>query len=446
MSYQGKELSVEFCDMAVKLKKHYDEERKSGPFVSTKNSSGRVADGLDISPVTVRRIMSSYKRAGEKIAVLPKKRRGRQPRQSVVVCPNAQTVIRKYIRDQNLKGQRVSLEKVRAYISEESELEIPKTTLWRALSRWGFTYGQGRRRDSLKEQDYVIRARRTYLRAIRNNRNQDGSTKRPEVYLDETYINKNHSSRFTWYLDEDGPWVNKPSGVGPRLIVVHAISCNGLIGGAELVFEAKKRTGDYHGQMNWNNFSKWFSEQLLLNIPNNSIIVMDNARYHNVLVANKFPSSTSRKEELQQWLTHNDHSWSNDLLKSELVELCRKYAPVPEFRIDRLASEAGHTILRTPPYHPELQPIETCWAVVKNYMADNCDYTMSGLRERLPQAFSKITACCCTGIIKEIRKQEASYWIEDEELDELFAADMKEEELAELHNDSMAEETRLDEV
>jgi len=145
-------------------------------------------------------------------------------------------------------------------------------------------------------------------------------------------------------------------------------------------------------------------------------------------------------------LTHNDHSWSNDLLKSELVELCSKYAPVPEFRIDRLAFEAGHTILRTPPYHPELQPIETCWAVVKNYMADNCDYTMRGLRERLPHAFSKITASCCTGIIKEIKKQEDAYWIEDEELDELFAADKKEEELAELHNGSMAEETRLYEI
>ncbi len=26
--------------------------------------------------------------------------------------------------------------------------------------------------------------------------------------------------------------------------------------------------------------------------------------------------------------------------------------------------------MRTPPYHPELQPIETCWGVVKNHMDD----------------------------------------------------------------------------
>jgi hypothetical protein len=63
--------------------------------------------------------------------------------------------------------------------------------------------------NSLKEQDRVILARRNYLRAKRLNRNPDRTLKRPEVYLDETYINKNHSSRFTWYL-EYGPWVNKP--------------------------------------------------------------------------------------------------------------------------------------------------------------------------------------------------------------------------------------------
>jgi hypothetical protein len=92
----------------------------------------------------------------------------------------------------------------------------------------------------------------------RANRNPDGSRKRPEVDLDETVVNKNHSGQFTWYLEEDGPWVNKPSGKGPRLIIVHAMTLSGWVQGAELVFEAAKRTGDYHGQMNWENFSTWF--------------------------------------------------------------------------------------------------------------------------------------------------------------------------------------------
>ena len=73
------------------------------------------------------------------------------------------------------------------------------------------------------------------------------------IYLDETYINKNHSNQFTWYLETDGPWVNKPSGVGQRLIIVHAMTKDGWVDGAELVFDSKQRTGDYHGQMNWEN-------------------------------------------------------------------------------------------------------------------------------------------------------------------------------------------------
>jgi len=73
----------------------------------------------------------------------------------------------------------------------------------------------------------------------RKNRGHDGLPTRPEIYLDETFINKNHSARYTWYKEEDGPWVNKPSGVGPRLIVVHAMTGNGWVNGAQLVFQAK---------------------------------------------------------------------------------------------------------------------------------------------------------------------------------------------------------------
>ncbi len=56
----------------------------------------------------------------------------------------------------------------------------------------------------------------------------------------------------------------------------------GWVSGAKLVFQAKKRTGDYHGQMNFDNFHKWFVESLLPQIPAHSLIVMDNAPYHNV--------------------------------------------------------------------------------------------------------------------------------------------------------------------
>ena len=37
--------------------------------------------------------------------------------------------------------------------------------------------------------------------------------------------------------------------------------------------------------------------------------------------------------------------------------------------METVAKEYGHEILRLPPYHCELNPIELAWAVEKNYVA-----------------------------------------------------------------------------
>jgi len=136
------------------------------------------------------------------------------------------------------------------------------------------------------------------------------------------------------------------SGKGECLIVVNAITTDGWVNNAKMVFfEAKKRTGDYHGQMDWENFSRWFIEQLLPNIPINSIIIMDNASYHIALEENSFPISNSSKEKLRKWLDDKEIPWGQDLLKAELYALCRSHEPRPEYKIDKIAEAAGHTIL-----------------------------------------------------------------------------------------------------
>lgn len=417
MYLQGKEFTAEMKQLVVDLKLHFDTEKKLGKFVSTKNATKRVAQGLGIGEATVKRIMAAHKH-GKGIEEETKER-GKPPYR--LSC-NLQPVIREFIRDKNLKGRKIGAEQIQDYLLKKHDIEIPMSTLLRSLNRLGFTYGIGKRRSTLKERDYVVLARRRYLRRKIANRNFDGSLKQAEVYLDETYINKNHSNQFTWYLDEDGPWVNKPSGKGPRLIIVHAITKDGWVNGAQLIFDAKKRTGDYHGQMNWENFSKWFEIQLLPNIPANSLIIMDNAGYHNVLADDSFPTPKTRKEELLAWLERNCIPWTDDMLKPEFYALCKRFAPAPEFKLDQIAEAAGHSILRTPQYHPEFQPIETCWAIVKNYMGDNCDFTMKSFHAQLPLALAKVKSRTCKKLIAKVAKQEDKYWDEDiqlyEEIDE----------------------------
>ena len=436
----GRQISPDMAQAIIKLKTHFDVERSDGPTVSTRDPAGRTAAGLGVGVATVKRVMARHAKGD---VILPAQRPGRPPSKVPI---RLQSEIREFVRSQNLIGGKVSIECLRRHLNEEHNTNIPKTTLWRALTRWGFTYGAGCRRDSLKEKDYVIRARREYLRLKLANRGSDGKPIRPEVYLDETYINRNHSRKTTWYDEIDGAWVNKPSGVGERLIIVNAISDRGWIDGAQLVFQANRRTGDYHGQMNWINFSKWFTEQLLPQTPEGAIIILDNAKYHNVLVEDFFPSASSSKVKMQSWLTRNRISWSNDMLKCELLDLCKRHAPKPEYRLDALAAKKDVSILRTPPYHPELQPIETCWAVVKNYMADNCNYTMKGLRKQLPDAFAKVTSHTCRKIMSKVIETEDRYWQEDVKLDELYAADAREELHASTGSSTEATDPYLGEI
>ena len=96
-----------------------------------------------------------------------------------------------------------------------------------------------------------------------------------------------------------------------------------------------------------------------------------------------------------------------------MVEILNRIAPLPTYVLDEIAVEQGHEILRTPPYHPELQPIETCWAIVKNQIARNCNFTMANLIAQLEDAFNGVSDKTCSGLIKKVREIEDEFWRED---------------------------------
>lgn len=116
-----------------------------------------------------------------------------------------------------------------------------------------------------------------------------------------------------------------PSSKGPRLILVHAgSSATGFVEGAADYFRAKKGgSADYHSEMDGRYFEKWFTDKLLPNIPPNSIIVMDNAPYDSVALE-KAPTKSTRKADIQLWLTKKGVPWSEDMVRAELLELPKR--------------------------------------------------------------------------------------------------------------------------
>jgi hypothetical protein len=86
------------------------------------------------------------------------------------------------------------------------------------------------------------------------------------------------------WLPVDGSDASKiHSGKGKRLIVLHTGNREeGLIDRCDLVFLAKVKDGDYHQEMNGPTFLSWFENQLMPALKSPSVIVLDNASYHNI--------------------------------------------------------------------------------------------------------------------------------------------------------------------
>jgi transposase len=411
ISSRGRPLSPETKKLVVSVKQYFDGKKLKPMEPSVK----RTANALGIGVATVKRVMADYNR-DPKLLDEPAKVRGRPDH---AVRATHQEAIRAYIRSANKQGKYITLSTIEDFLKERSEGEaFHIATLARTLNRWGFEFGKGTRSQHLKEKDHVIAARQRYLRKKRDNRTSSGDSIRPEVYLDESYVNKNHSNDFIWYSGEDGPWVQKPTGKGERLIIINAITKSGWVPNAKLVFKSTKKTGDYHGQMNWDLFKKWFVEMLLENISPNCLVIMDNASYHNTLSEHSPPTPLCSKKRIMEWLEQNRIYCRPDCLKPELVEILKKLAPAPSYAIDEIARSHGHEVIRTPPYHPELQPIETCWGVVKNHIARNSDFTMKNLIQQLEAGFDKVTGKTCAEIIEKVRKIEDEFWTEDLQFDE----------------------------
>lgn len=414
MSFQGTEFTPEMRKLVVNVKQFFSLNKKKYDDFNSKSSITLTASAMGIGEATVRNIMLAFNKGGEvELSQSGAENRGRP---SYSIEGGIEVAIREYVRNTNKHGQQVTIDSIKKFLLETASIELPETTLWRTLTRWGFEFGKGTRSAHLKESQRIIIQRRQYLRIKIANRREDGSTIRPEIYLDESYINKNHSRDDSWFVGGDDFKVSKPTGKGERLIIVNAIDCNGWVPNAKYVFKSKKKTTDYHTSMNWKVFKEWFENQLLPNIPDNSIIIMDNAQYHNVLSEASFPQKKNTAFHLRYWLSNNKINWTEDMLKEELYELCSRFAPAPEFAIDKIAANKGHTILRTPPYHPELQPIEICWAVVKGYVAKHNDFTMKNVKELLEQGFNKVDKQTISGILKTVKKKEDTFWVEDSKL------------------------------
>ncbi|XP_064083062.1 uncharacterized protein LOC135199076 [Macrobrachium nipponense] len=302
-----------------------------------------------------------------------------------------QCVLRRTVLGYYVRKEIPTLDSILLEVKENIGFSGCRESLRKILKEIGFKYGRVNGRKFLLERSDIASARTKFLREMKNIR---GTGNKSVIFLDETWINQNYTVTKCW-MDESSTGatgINPPSGKGSRIIILHAGSEQGFVPNAQLVFQAKN-DGDYHHQMNHIVFEKWFREQLIPNIPQQSVIIMDNASYHSVQ-SDKPPTMASTKGAIQDWLRNKGENPPEYLTKCELLEMVKavKRGNAPKYVIDKIALEKGHRVVRLPPYHCHYSAIELIWAQVKNFVAKRNTFKMADLTSLLQEALSCVTA------------------------------------------------------
>lgn len=284
---------------------------------SVVTSAQLVATSTGIPLSTVHRVLAEGKRAlehGSKFKS-PKKTRCRQ--NTIVIDDFDKAVIRRTIHNFHVTDKQVPTMKI-LHEKLKTEINYPGgvTTLRKEVALLGFKWKRTEdNRRILMEKHQIRYLRILFLIKIAEYRAQG----RPIVYTDETYIDTCHTSSKS-YSDGSTSGLKKPISKGNRLIIVHAGGKDGFISNALLMFKANQKTGDYHHNMNTENYTKWLQTQLIPNLEPNSVVVVDNAAYHNTL-HNPAPNSNHRKQTIIDWLKYRNIDHSAEMLKPQLYQL-----------------------------------------------------------------------------------------------------------------------------
>uniref|UniRef100_A0A1B0F009 C2H2-type domain-containing protein n=1 Tax=Lutzomyia longipalpis TaxID=7200 RepID=A0A1B0F009_LUTLO len=151
--------------------------------------------------------------------------------------------------------------------------------------------------------------------------------------------------RMIYFLDETPLEVNISKKM-KRFLIMHVASVEGFVEGALHWFETDKKLGEE--EMTGDAFLEYFRKILPL-LRENSVIVMDDASYHSVKSEN------------------NVVDW-----------------------IDDVAEKSGQTILRLPPYHGDLNPIEYAWPACIAYMQEKLPASPANVADLLQEATTSL--------------------------------------------------------
>lgn len=341
-------------------------------------------------------------------------------------------------------AKHIAIKHIQHHLLGEAQTHISDFTLRRWMHELGYAWDDKNFIGALKPQYRDARIR-TFIWEYANALRLQAAGTHIIVYLDESYIHTAHQMMKGWHPIHGPHQHNETQGdadTGKRLIILHAMTRDGMLDvedavgsnflheatpTAQFVFEAASfDESDYHNSIDGEAFTLWMKNRVMpafqqLYPGKKMILVMDNAGYHkphdfdwitpykmgkaacaSFLEAQEITTFDAEREDgisvsfpKRTWLMNARNSSAPTVKELQTaVKIHLKAHPgLNKTKIDKLLQPRGDSIIWTPPFVPEVQPIELIWSLVKGQVARQYTLgrTIGTTRQQTDDAFAAIT-------------------------------------------------------
>eukprot|EP00049_Salpingoeca_infusionum_P019447 m.361900 g.361900 ORF g.361900 m.361900 type:complete len:553 (-) comp19975_c0_seq1:79-1737(-) len=413
--------------LQIYLRREEGRKRAKAPGRKSKvDFSQTVADMLRRSNKTCSQVWRTAMAGEEQEASLSEGPRG-QKHTRFRRSKQLKLALRNWLFERNIRRERTVAKDIVQFLIERGVLptscndtSADSAATLRSVQRYiasiGWVRGTAPGSKNYREKQHIILQRDAYVLTM-----TEAAKTRRIVYMDESYINQPHTSHHDSLYDpsdqRDRPTFRDKA---RRYCFIAAIvSADPTIEAEQRephqqarllpetldIFEGGNQTKDYHDMFNTAYFVDWM-RKLVATLEKdkirNTVIVMDNAKYHKTLPPDTPKFGWSKAELLEACETFGieiDPRSTKPLIWSQLKP---KIDAVVKPMAVSIAEEAGHEVLFSPPHYSDLQPIELVWAFVKGRVGRQCtlDTTFPTVKARLEAEFANLPNKTVEGCIR----------------------------------------------
>ncbi|EGT42964.1 hypothetical protein CAEBREN_16193 [Caenorhabditis brenneri] len=342
-------------------------------------------------------------------------------------------------------------------LKEKINFRYKRSTLYKILQAMGIVYKLKTYNPMASERIDLIAWRARYLKRMRELRERGAYI----CYFDETWIFHGMTRRFGWVFKQKTaaelarmgslknpiPGFKAASDKGIRAVVLAVLTESGILPESIDVVTSKRpveeQLVDYHKNMDGASY-KQYMEKVIPAIKaatpagRTPVLVIDNASIHNQPIL-KLPTKSSTKPVLIEFLESQNITVSPTLKQEELWLEADLYisahggrAAMMKYEVDEMAKAHGVEILRLPPYHCCLNPIEMIWSQLKSHLRANgkVDSKIAAVRQQAIDFLRNINEGIVANTIEHVVDVERDLvTIMEADLEDMDLYDSDEEEL-----------------